>query len=144
MRPTEPLMYVSTFQDKENSKMEMKSKKRIYWLDNVKFMAMILVIAGHHEIGGEAGLLKSLIFTFHMPLFFMISGFFFKDNKLFVNVKKALKSYLPPYLIILALTLLFCCVIRPIIWPELPREMFDYKWILTTSLLHFNGFSVFW
>lgn len=50
--------------------------KRLSWIDGLKGLAMLLVIAGHSGIptGVTAG-----IYVFHMPLFFFISGYLEKE-----------------------------------------------------------------
>lgn len=45
-------------------------KKRIEWIDCARGIAILLVIAGH----GVDGFPRALIFSFHMPLFFILSG----------------------------------------------------------------------
>lgn len=64
------------------------SRPRITWLDSLKGFTIISVIVGH-IVGGykSSGLYASyedveiilarLVYSFHMPLFFLISGFFF-------------------------------------------------------------------
>ena len=46
-------------------------KKRLVWVDIAKGIAIILMIIGH-EISGN---IRTFIFSFHMPLFFILSGF---------------------------------------------------------------------
>ena len=54
-------------------------QERIVWLDQLKGIAFFFVILGHLEIGAT---LKSWICSFHMPLFFFVTGFNFKIEKL--------------------------------------------------------------
>ena len=60
-------------------------KKRIEWIDICRGLAIILVIIGHSNLEtGMAFNLKSIIYSFHMPLFFVLSGYLFyniKDKK---------------------------------------------------------------
>ena len=72
-------------------------KKRIECLDIAKGIGIILVIFGHClNINGR---LFQLIFTFHMPLFFMLSGYVFKGNGSFLLLlKKRAKTLLLPFL----------------------------------------------
>lgn len=66
--------------------MSSNLKERIYKFDNIKFVAILLVVIGHAiEIvardRGESDMFLSLytfIYTFHMPLFIFISGLFTK------------------------------------------------------------------
>ena len=56
------------------------NKKRIDWVDVAKGIAMILVIVVHaeeHFIPGTLVSTKIPIYTFHMPLFFFVSGYLF-------------------------------------------------------------------
>jgi acyltransferase len=72
--------------------------KRLNWLDIGKGLGMLLVMLGHADI---PTLLKTYIYTFHMPFFFFLSGYLFKLDK-FPNLKvfifKRAKSLLLPYL----------------------------------------------
>ncbi len=56
--------------------------KREYWLDIAKSIGIFLVVLGHTSINEN---LKIFIYSFHMPLFFLISGFLFKTNDNFKN-----------------------------------------------------------
>lgn len=46
--------------------------ERVYWVDNAKAVAIILVIIGHSGIYPES---RAWIYSFHMHLFFFISGY---------------------------------------------------------------------
>lgn len=48
----------------------MDINKRIEWIDISKGLGMLLVIAGHTI----ALKYSSILYTFHMPLFFFLSG----------------------------------------------------------------------
>lgn len=53
-------------------------KQRILYLDLVKFIAITLVCIGHSyplTIGNES-YFRSVIYSFHMPLFMLICGYF--------------------------------------------------------------------
>ena len=53
---------------------------RIEWIDIAKGIAIILVVMGHTGLeSGSAHYLNSFIYSFHLPLFFVLSGYFFKD-----------------------------------------------------------------
>ena len=59
----------------------ISSKDRLIWIDWMKTLAMYLIIAGHCNVPG-----KEYIYTFSVPLFFILSGFLTKketDVKLF-------------------------------------------------------------
>ncbi|WP_428911980.1 acyltransferase family protein [Niallia sp. Krafla_26] len=53
-------------------------KGRLGWLDVGKGIGMVFVIFAHDHI---PTMVKTLIYTFHMPLFFFLSGFLFSPTK---------------------------------------------------------------
>lgn len=63
-------------------------------MDVAKGLAMCAVIIGHMNVGG----LGTALYTFHLPLFYIISGFFFTFEPDFLRfTKKKAKGYLIPY-----------------------------------------------
>jgi fucose 4-O-acetylase-like acetyltransferase len=54
-------------------------KERIVWIDQLKGIAFFFVILGHLDINST---LLSWICSFHMPLFFFVTGFNLKTDKL--------------------------------------------------------------
>ncbi len=70
------------------------NKNRIAWIDMAKGYGMFAVIIAHIC----SGPLHSWIYTFHMPLFFFLSGYVFSNKDKFdVFIKKKAKSLLVPY-----------------------------------------------
>lgn len=81
-------------------------KRRIDWLDSLKGFAMLLVIIGHCLSGYiSAGMFNSithiikyiywLIYSFHMPLFFVLSGYAFSASLSYKKWKtRALEIFL--------------------------------------------------
>ena len=53
-------------------------QERVAWIDISKAIGILLVVLGHMNI---PVVLSKLIFSFHMPLFFYISGFLFNAKK---------------------------------------------------------------
>lgn len=82
---------------------------RISWVDHCKAVAIFLVVYGHSLSVGWG--IDRWIYAFHMPLFFLISGFLLSDRNLslkFVDFcKKTLRSLLVPYLIFCAIGYVF-------------------------------------
>ena len=81
----------------------MHRKKRIEWVDFAKGVAIILVIIGHTVQEGKNGsILRGLIFSFHMPLFFILSSLTFRFsetmNDFIKKTKLACKHLLCPVL----------------------------------------------
>lgn len=77
--------------------------KRIPYIDSVKGLAILLVVLGHIFLLGESSLISQVnkyIYSFHIPLFFLISGMLYcnKNIKFVVFLKSKLKRLLIPYL----------------------------------------------
>lgn len=54
-------------------------KKRIEWIDAAKWLGMFFIYLGH--FGNDAGLVYPWVFSFHVPLFFFLSGCLENYNK---------------------------------------------------------------
>ena len=54
---------------------------RLIWLDQLKAVSMYIVVLGHTLLDFNKHKLFKFIYSFHMPLFFMISGFTFNPDK---------------------------------------------------------------
>ena len=74
----------------------MAERQRLTWIDWCKCIAIFLVILGHLPLQEEFG---HFIYLWHMPLFFMISGYLYKRSPLQDELKKCFYSILLPYLI---------------------------------------------
>ncbi len=68
------------------------SDDRINWIDQVKGITIFLVVYGHNFPFCE-----KYIYSFHMPLFIMVAGFFHPAVSNFDNLKKRVTSILVPY-----------------------------------------------
>lgn len=72
-------------------------KKRLPWVDISKGMGICLMYYGHI---GSPEIINSLIYAFHMPLFFFLSGFVFSVQLPFFEfVKKKGMNLLKPFFI---------------------------------------------
>lgn len=56
----------------------MDEKKRLVFVDVAKAIAIFLVVLGH--VVSSNTTTKLVLYSFHMPLFFILSGFFFSMN----------------------------------------------------------------
>ncbi|WP_219642083.1 acyltransferase family protein [Cohnella sp. CFH 77786] len=85
--------------------------KRIDWLDAAKGIGIILVVAGH--TGSTSSTVTNYIFSFHMPLFFFLSGYLFTAGKYGFGsyVRKKAKSLLIPYFVFAFATYAYWAVI---------------------------------
>ncbi len=70
-------------------------ENKLLWVDNFKNLGILAVILGH-----IASPLGGFIFSFHMPLFFIVAGFFIKFDLTFKEfVSKDFKRLVIPYFI---------------------------------------------
>lgn len=82
---------------------DIKNDTRELWIDVCRGIGMIFVLIGHSEPP-----FKWLIFGFHLPLFFMISGYLYKDkdeNETGPYVAKLFRRYIVPYFVLCAINL---------------------------------------
>ena len=76
------------------------SGERVHYIDVARGIAIILMVLGHilevETIGRE------LVFSFHMPLFLIVSGYFFSDKGSFGKLlsKLLVKLLLPAFVIL--------------------------------------------
>lgn len=78
--------------------------KRIAYLDIARGIAIFLVILGHTL---PQGTLKILIYSFHMPLFFFLSGYVFRPVSFRILARRKARQLLLPYGITCVLLILF-------------------------------------
>lgn len=88
----------------------MLQNNRILWVDIAKGIGILLVLIGHIS---QNQYISSFIYSFHMPLFFMISGYLYNNKKNYI--KKKIKSILIPYL--------FFAIISFIYWYCIERNL---------------------
>ena len=67
---------------------------RIETADRLKALCIALMIVGHCTIAPG---LHDLIYLFHIPLFFFVSGYFFKDGDAFAKIRLDVRRLLLPY-----------------------------------------------
>lgn len=127
--------------------MNASSAFRQSWADNAKALGMLLVIIGHSQLVNEPWLI--FIYGFHMPLFFLISGYFgrVKEGETFgVFVNKNAWQLLVPYVGFYLLTMPFslprlwryCCF-----WSyHHPHDMESWKWFIIRPILGFFSLKI--
>lgn len=73
------------------------SEKRLNYIDNIKAIGITLVVAGHIIQRSNA----DVIYLFHMPLFFFLSGYLFTPQENKKYIAKKFNHLLIPYLFFL-------------------------------------------
>lgn len=78
--------------------------KRIEYIDIARGIGILLVVMGHNDFSLVSPFAYKLIYSFHMPLFFFLSGYFINTTIGFWDFfKKRFNSLLKPYLFTLFL-----------------------------------------
>ncbi|WP_428908834.1 acyltransferase family protein [Niallia sp. Krafla_26] len=108
-------------------------KQRDYFFDNAKFILIFLVVFGHflRTFIHDNELIYSLykvIYTFHMPAFILISGYFAKGFKKKGYIKKTAKKLIIPYLLFQTIYSFFYYFLYQ--KPELTIDPLDPHWSL--------------
>lgn len=90
---------------------DVSNKKRIDWIDFAKGIAIILTIVGHTIDEGKYGsILRGVIFSFHMPLFFMLSLITYRCSETVEEFKqktiKAFKHLIIPAIVVVCVMII--------------------------------------
>ena len=81
---------------------------RLQFWDVAKGIVILLVIIGHAS--GVDPMVRQLIFSFHMPFFFIANGYFIKRYDIRSTVRKSARSLLVPYAVVCFLSAVLCVV----------------------------------
>lgn len=76
---------------------------------------MLCIIAGHFGIATA----DHFVYTFHVPLFFLLSGYFFSTKASFPSfMKQKARQLLLPYYVTGIAILITATVVNHFVWPE--------------------------
>lgn len=73
-------------------------QNRIECIDIAKGITILLVVVGH--VSSLPIALNGILYSFHMPLFFVLSGYFFRKETVFESAKRMFPSLIIPYLVV--------------------------------------------
>ena len=123
------------------SEINAESTKRFIWIDYAKAIGIFLVVFGHTAIPGY---LYNAIFSFHMPLFFFISGYLFSfkkygSYKYFLS--KKIKQIVIPYFYFNIITYIFWFFIGRKFGNDSTRVIPFYKPLI--GIMYGNGIGDF-
>lgn len=107
--------------------------KREDWADYVKCFAIYLMVLCHFNLSDADA--RQFIWMFHMPVFFLISGYFDKGVSLdWTYLKKSYRTLMVPYFFFSVLSFSYCWVS-----PYLHPESYHYGTMPQTFLKAFIG-----
>jgi fucose 4-O-acetylase-like acetyltransferase len=96
-------------------------KKRIEWLDILKFFGIAAVAFGHIY---ERQSVTGWLYTFHVPLFFIVGGAVFHPREIFADIKRRTFRILVPYAFFGVLIALYFCFIESR-WRDIDMSLTD-------------------
>jgi acyltransferase len=95
---------------------------RLNWVDSLKGFAIFLVVYGHNFPFCE-----KYIYSFHMPLFLMISGFFYPRKSDLNDLKKRFISLIIPYFSWASILFVFWVIIAKKMGVSAQQELSNLK-----------------
>lgn len=111
------------------------TQNRIIWIDLLKGLGIVLLILGHTPNIPES--VHSFIYSFHMPLFFLISGFLWNDINLKITiskwVKRKFRSLIFPYFKIAGICFIVWGIVIPLFLSK-SVDNYDYLYRLLKYL----------
>lgn len=112
----------------KNSNLENQLKQRYEYIDAARGIVIILMLIGHSSLSGRG---LHLIYGFHMPFFFILSGYLYNREKwekagFTVLLRSKIKSYVVPYFILAFVNLLI----------NIPMDIYKGVEIAPATLAH--------
>lgn len=115
---------------------------RLPWVDWAKAIGIFLVVLGH--MPGLEG--QGLIYMFHMPFFFIISGFLYSHVAFKKEIHKSFRSLIIPYLFFYSILIIIAallgvfnwnCIVNVLLGNQelLPARFFRPLWFLVSLLI---------
>ena len=101
---------------------------RIRFIDTAKGIAIILIVAGHVGFSSILGVnwVGRFVFEFHVPIFFIISGYFLSTTQPFMQYcTRRTKRLLLPYLFTCCLMLMLLIILFGILGRTSPPAIFN-------------------
>ena len=73
-------------------------EKRIGYIDIAKGLGIMIIVLAHNDLAGYHPTLHKFIYSFHIPLFFFLSGMFFRPERSFGETfTRRFNSLMKPY-----------------------------------------------
>lgn len=126
--------------------------KRIDYLDIAKGIGILFVVLGHNHIKQEYPLVYDVVYSFHMPFFFLLSGMFFKQEYSFLELtRRRFNSLLKPFIVYLVIvytaSIFFTKIDLPTIFGRIPKALYagpnTLEWVPLWFLPHLFLVNVF-
>ena len=113
-------------------------------LDIMKAVGIFLVIIGHNS----SGILTNYIYSFHMPLFFIIAGYFWKERNIVESFVNDFKRILLPYISYFIIFAVFGYIYKGISCGAIIQDVFKICWgscdRINIAEHHIQGVGFLW
>lgn len=104
----------------------MIENNRIRYIDVAKGIAMTCIILGHLEIPQ----IVQIVFTFHVPIFFFITGYFIKrENSRKEYIQKKFRTLVVPYIYTCLVIILLAIIMNELLFNGVETEKVALSWI---------------
>lgn len=121
------------------------TKQRINYLDVAKGIGILLMIFGHIDRGG---IIQTWIYSFHMPLFFIVSGIIsykkISETTVLKNdIVKKIKGLLYPYFMFSLLTMIYVFLVGLVLNHNVLQALSQVKECFFETIMFF-GYGNLW
>lgn len=126
--------------------------KRIAYIDIAKGLGILVIVLAHNDLAAYHPTLHKFIYAFHIPLFFFLSGMFFRPERTFGDtLRRRFNTLLKPYLFAIFLIYLgeaaFSIMTFPVILGRIVKSMYAtghyIDWVQLWFIPHLFAVSLF-
>ena len=111
--------------------------KRIAYIDIAKGIGILIIVLAHNDLAAYHPTLHKFIYAFHIPLFFFLSGMFFRPDRTFgETLKRRFNTLLKPYLFAIFLIYLFEAAFENMTFPNIVERI--------AKSLYATGYYIDW
>ena len=105
---------ITKFLNSISQNMTKPSTKRIAWIDMAKAIAILLMVIGHEASGS----IYTWIFSFHMPLFFILSGYTARRVDTWYGLRKTISKLFKRIWILAAIMIILLAIENYLFYPS--------------------------
>jgi fucose 4-O-acetylase-like acetyltransferase len=127
-------------------------EKRIGYIDIAKGLGILVIVLAHNDLSGYHPTLHKFIYAFHIPLFFFLSGMFFRPERTFgETVRRRFNTLMKPYFFTLFIIYLgeaaFSNMTFPVIAGRIAKSLYAtghyIDWVQLWFIPHLFAVAIF-
>ena len=104
----------------------MIESNRVRYIDVAKGIAITCIILGHLEIPQ----IVQIVFTFHVPIFFFITGYFIKrENSRKEYIQRKFRTLVVPYIYTCLVIILLAIIMNELLFNGVETEKVALSWV---------------